>query len=165
MQESQSLGDHFLVKKIKAGRVAARPGEAGDKTKLDRVLSDAEHDRDRRGRGFGRRRSGVAARRSDNGHTTANQVSHHHRQAIVLAFQPVVLHLRVLAIDVATFAKALAECRHIGSKGNGRSAVDEPDHWRSRLLRPRRHGPNRRAPESRNELPSSCMTRKEHSEG
>ena len=28
---------HLLVKKVDAGRVAARPGEAGDETKLDRV--------------------------------------------------------------------------------------------------------------------------------
>jgi hypothetical protein len=46
-----------LGEKIGAGRVAARPGEAGDKAKLDRVLSDGEHDRDRRGRSFGRDRS------------------------------------------------------------------------------------------------------------
>ena len=43
MQEPQSLGHHFLGEKIDAGRVADRPGEARDKTKLDRVLTDAEH--------------------------------------------------------------------------------------------------------------------------
>ena len=59
MQESQPLGHHLLDEKIDAGRVAARPGEAGDKTKLDRVFADAEDDRDRRGRSFGRDRSGV----------------------------------------------------------------------------------------------------------
>jgi hypothetical protein len=44
-------------KKIDAGHVAAWPGEAGDKTKLDRVFGDAEDDRDRRRCGFGRKRS------------------------------------------------------------------------------------------------------------
>ena len=85
MQECQPLGGHFLDEKIDAGGVAARPGEAGYKTKLDRVLTDAEHDRDRGGRSFGRDRSGDAALRGDDGHTTADQVSHQRRQVIELA--------------------------------------------------------------------------------
>ena len=112
MQESQPLGHHLLDEKIDAGRVAARPREAGDKTKLDRVFADAEHDRDRRGRSFGRDRS-AAAGRGDHGHTTADQVSHQRRQAIVLALQPVVLDRHVLALDVAGFTKAFAERGHI----------------------------------------------------
>jgi hypothetical protein len=36
MQETQPLGDQLVDEKIDAGRVAARPREAGDKTKLDR---------------------------------------------------------------------------------------------------------------------------------
>jgi hypothetical protein len=53
MQECQPLGDHLPGEKIDAGRIAARPGKAGDETKLDRVLTDAEDDRDRRSRSFG----------------------------------------------------------------------------------------------------------------
>jgi hypothetical protein len=106
MQQSQPLGVHLLGEKIDAGRVAARPGEAGDKTKLDRVFSDAEDDRDSRGCSFGRKRDSVAPR-GDHGHTTADQVSHQRRQAIAL--QPVVLDRHVLALDVAGFAKPLAE--------------------------------------------------------
>jgi hypothetical protein len=36
------------------GHVTARPGKAGDQTKLDRLLRDAEDDRNRRGGSFGR---------------------------------------------------------------------------------------------------------------
>ena len=54
MQESQPLGSNLSGQKIDAGRVAARPGKAGDQTKLDRVLRDAEDDRNRRGGSFGR---------------------------------------------------------------------------------------------------------------
>ena len=43
-----------MDEKIDAGRIAARPGKAGDQTKLDRVFADAEDDRDRCGRSFGR---------------------------------------------------------------------------------------------------------------
>jgi hypothetical protein len=38
-----------------------------------------------------------------------NQVSHQRRQAIVLAFQPVILDRYVLAFDVAGFAEPFAE--------------------------------------------------------
>jgi hypothetical protein len=49
MQEPQPLGRHLVDEKIDAGRIAAGPGEARDKTILDRVTADAEDDRDRRG--------------------------------------------------------------------------------------------------------------------
>jgi hypothetical protein len=112
MQESQPLGHRFQEERIDAGRVAARPGEADDKTSLDRVFSDAEHDRDRRGRSLGRDRGARAGGRGDDGDTTADQVSHQRRQAIVLAVQPVVLDCHVLALDVAGFSKPLAERGH-----------------------------------------------------
>ena len=68
MQEPQPLGRHLLDEKIDASRIAFRPGEAGDKTKPDRVFGDTEDDRDRRCRSFGRERSYYAARRGDHGH-------------------------------------------------------------------------------------------------
>ena len=40
VQEPQPFGHHLVGEKIDAGRVAAWPGEAGDKTELDRVLRD-----------------------------------------------------------------------------------------------------------------------------
>ena len=112
MQECQPLFDHLLEEKIEACCVAAWPGEGGDKTKLDRVVGDAEHDRDGQGRSFGRNRgSGVPGRRN-HGHTTADQVSHQRRQAIILAVKPVVLDLYVLAFDVAGFTEPSAERGH-----------------------------------------------------
>jgi hypothetical protein len=109
MQEPQPLGHHLRVEKIDAGRVAARPGEAGDKTKLDRVFADAEDDRDRRCCSFGREHSGYAAKRSDHGNSSADQVGHQCRQAIVLTLQPVVFDRDVLAFDIAGFVEAFAE--------------------------------------------------------
>jgi hypothetical protein len=108
MQKPQPLGVHLPIEKIHAGRGAARPGQAGDKTSFDRVCTDAENNRDRRGRRFGRDRN-LVAERGDHGHTTADQVSHQRREAIVLALQPVVFDRDVLAFDVAGFAEALAE--------------------------------------------------------
>ena len=54
VQEPQSLCFYLADKKIDARRIAAGPSKIGDKTKPDRVFTDAENDRDRRGRGFGR---------------------------------------------------------------------------------------------------------------
>ena len=140
VQQPQPLGRNIRDEKIDAGRVAARPGKAGDKTQLDRVFADAEDDRDRRGRSFGRKRSRIAAGRGDNGDATADEVGHERRQAIVLALQPVVLHRHVLALDVAGFAEAFTERSGTAHGGLGRPGVDEADHRHRRLLRARGHG-------------------------
>jgi hypothetical protein len=86
------------------GRVAAGPGEARDKTKLDRspptpktigivavaALAASEGTS-----------PGVAITR----HLSANQIGQQRRQAIVLALQPVVLDRHVPAFDVAGFVE------------------------------------------------------------
>ena len=150
MQEPQPLGHNFLDEKIDAGRIAARPGKAGDQTQLDRVFADAEDDRDRRGRSFGRKRSRIGGR-GDHGHATADEVGHERRQAIVLALQPVVLDRHVLALDVAGFVEAFTERSGMAHGGLGRPAADEADDRHRRLLRARRERPAAAAP------PSSVM--------
>ena len=109
VQKCQPLRIQLSREKIDPRQVSARPGEAGDETELDRVFADAEDDRDRRGRSFGRKRSRVAGWRGDNGHATTHEFSHERRKAIELALQPVVLHRYVLALEVAGFVEALAE--------------------------------------------------------
>ena len=61
-QELQPLCHQLSREKIDTRHVAARPGEARDQTELDRVVGDAEDDRDRRGRRLGRERRRRAAR-------------------------------------------------------------------------------------------------------
>jgi hypothetical protein len=119
MQEPQPLGRHLLDEKVDAGRVAARPGEAGDQTKPNRVIADTKDDWDRSCCNFGRERSGRASRRGDYGHLSADQIGHQCRQAVVWALQPVVLDRHVLAVDVAGFVEAFAERRHITRVGIG----------------------------------------------
>jgi hypothetical protein len=60
--------------KIDPRQVSARPGEAGDKTELDRVFADAKDDRGRRGRSFGHLGSIVAGWRGNNGHAPTHEV-------------------------------------------------------------------------------------------
>ena len=149
-----------LDEEIDARRVATRPGETGDKTKLDRVIADAEDDRDRRCCSFGRAR-GHAAGRGDDGDLSANQIGHQCRQAIVLAFQPVVLDGHVLALDVASFVEAFAERGRKARGGIGRPVSDKPDYRQRRLLRARGERPRRRrTAEKGDELASShCFPR------
>ena len=62
VQQSQLLYRNLGEGKVDAGRVAARPGEADDETESDRIVGDAEHDRNRGSRRFRRQgRSGASA--------------------------------------------------------------------------------------------------------
>src|SRR6516225_4200078 len=151
MQEPQSFGHHFIGKEINASGVAARPGEVDDKTKLNRVFTDTEDDRDACCRSFGCKR-GCCANRGDHGHLSADQVGHQCRQAIVLGLQPVVLDRHVLAFDVAGFVEAFAKRGRIARVGLGRPVSDKPNHWHRRLLRARRKRPRSRSTEQRDEL-------------
>jgi hypothetical protein len=143
MQEAKPLGHNLSGEVIDAGRIAAWPGKACDQPQLDRVIADAEDDRDRRGRSFGCLGTNAESGRRDHGHTTADEVSHERRKAIELALQPVVLDRHVLALDVAGFVEAFAERSDIAYGVLGRPTIDEAD-YRRWLLRARRKGPRHR---------------------
>jgi hypothetical protein len=49
MQQVEPLCRQLTAEKVDPRQVAARPGEAGDKTERDRVLGGNKGDRDRRG--------------------------------------------------------------------------------------------------------------------
>ena len=72
-------------------------------------MREAEDDRNRRGGSFGREGTIAEAGCSDHGHTTADELSHERRQAVVLAVQPVVLDHHVLALDVAGFVEGFTK--------------------------------------------------------
>jgi hypothetical protein len=109
MQKAQPLGCNLDVENIDAGRVPARPGEAGNKTEFDRVFADAENNRDCRSGGFGRKRRRVAAGRGNHGNAAAGEISHERWQAIIFALQPMVFDRRVLAFDGSGLVEASAE--------------------------------------------------------
>ena len=149
MQESQPLGRQLLVENIDAGRVAAGPGQAGDKAKPDGVFGDTEDDRDGRGRSFGRERSRREHGRGNHGHLSADQIGYQRRYAIEVPLQPVVLNRHVLAFDVAGLVETFAERGRLTREDIGRPAVDKPDHRHRRLLRARCERPrSRRTAES-----------------
>jgi hypothetical protein len=61
MQEFQPLCAQFGIEKIDTRQIAARPGEAGDKTKPDRIFGDEEDDGNRRARRLAANAGGVPA--------------------------------------------------------------------------------------------------------
>ena len=100
-QEFQPLCRQLDREKIDPRQVAARPGEAGNKTKLDRVVADDEDDGDRRGCRLGRERRRGASGRGDHRNPSANQFGRQLRQSIVLTLSPAVFDRHVLALDIA----------------------------------------------------------------
>src|SRR5262245_46217544 len=89
---------------------------------------------------------------SDHRHLTAHQIGCEIGQSAVLVLCPAILNRHILALDVAGFTKALAEC---GQKAgiNRPRAVEESYHRHRRLLRARRRWPRRRrAADERYEL-------------
>src|SRR5262249_50544449 len=90
--------------------------------------------------------------RSDHHHLPAYQIGCEVGQYVVLVLRPAILDRHILALDVAGFAEALAECRQIASTIDRRRAAEKSDHRHRRLLRARRERPCGRAAEKRDEL-------------
>src|SRR5262245_28091187 len=151
MQQVEPLCRQLTAEKVDPRQVAARPGEAGDKTEPDWVLGGNKGDRDRRGCRLGSGRRGGRAR-GDYGDLSANQFGRQLRQSIVLVLGKTVDDCYVLALHVADVLEAQAECAQTVRHRVRRSGVKEPNHRHRRLLRIRRERPRRRAPEQRDEL-------------
>jgi len=109
-QESQPLCHHFSGEKIDPRRIAAWPGEAGDKTKFDRVFGDAERNRNGLGRSFGRECRSRAPGHRDHAHLTTDQIGGQLRHPIEVAFTPAIFERHVLALDVSGFRETPAKC-------------------------------------------------------
>ena len=107
---SSRFAANSRIEKIDTCQVAARPGEAGDETKPDRVFADGEDDGDRRGCRLGRQRRIGTSGRGDHGDLSANQFGRQRRQSIDLILGPAVFDRHVLALDIAGVFEALAEC-------------------------------------------------------
>src|SRR5215470_13283296 len=91
--------------------------------------------------------------RSDHRHLTAYQIGCEVGQSVVLVLRPAILDRHILALDVAGFTKALAECGQIACTSDRGRAAKESYHRHRRLLRARRERPRCcRAAEQRDEL-------------
>src|SRR5215831_11776520 len=98
--------------------------------------------------------------RSDHRHLTAYQIGCEVGQSVVLILRPAILDRHILALDVAAFMKALAECGQIACTISRRPrAAEEAYHRHCRLLRARRERACHRTAQQRDELaPSHSIT-------
>src|SRR5262249_4568908 len=136
-----------------ACEVAARTGEAGDKTKLDWVFGGDENDGNRPGCRLCRQRHSRTSERGDHCNLPANQVGRQRRQSIDLIFAPAVYDRDVLALDIPAILEATVKSAKTVRVRVRRLAVEKPDHRHRLLLRPRRERPRDRcAAEQRDEL-------------
>ena len=81
--------------------------------------------------------------RGDYRHLTAYQIGCEVGQSVVLVLRPAILDRHILALDVARFTKALAECGQIACTIDWRRAANESYHRHRWLLRARRERPRR----------------------
>src|SRR5262245_9910275 len=82
--------------------------------------------------------------RSDHRHLTAYQIGCEVGQSVGLVLRPAILDRHILALDVAAFMKALAECGQIACTIDRPRAAKESYNRHCWLLRPRRSRPRRR---------------------
>jgi len=134
VQQSHPLGLQQIGQDVDAGDVSARSVKTLDEIGLDRVAADDEHDRDRGGRGFGRKRRRFAATRHEYVHLSPDQIRRQFRKPIVLAFRIPILNCHILILDVPGFDQRLAECRYIGSALTRRSGLEKPNQPHRPLL-------------------------------
>jgi hypothetical protein len=79
--------------------------------------------------------------RSDHRHLTAYQIDCEVGQYVVLVLRPAILDRHILALNVAGFTKALAECGQIGCTIDRRRTAEQSYHRHRALLRARRERP------------------------
>ena len=125
MQEPQPLRYHLVSEKIHAGRIAAGPSEASDKTKPDRIFADTEDDRDRCCCSFGRERS-----RGCHSWRSRPLVDEPDRPPAPASDRigplPMVLDRHVLAFEVTGFLEAFPERAARGAEASADAARRNP---------------------------------------
>src|SRR4051812_7257184 len=134
VQEFQPLWHHLLGEEIDTCRIAARPSEAGDKSKPHRVFRHGEDYGNSRScclRCKGRRSVGCG----DHGDLSANQFGGKLGQPLELTLREAIIDRHVLALDKADIPEPLAKSSNAIRGRVGRSRVKQSDHWHRRLLR------------------------------
>ena len=136
---SSRFGTELTLKTADARDVAARPVEAGNETKFDRVAADVKTIGIVAVAALAASAAG-GADRDDHGHLAANQIGRQRRQPIVLTFRPAVFDRYIAALDIAGFIQALRYASSWLRFGWSRAA-EKPDHRHRRLLRACRERP------------------------
>jgi len=136
-KQIEPLGHQLDGEVAEAREVAARPGETGDETRLDRVVVASEDDRNRRSRIF-RRQCRRIAGGCDYGNPAADEIGGQCGQPIIATLRPAIFDRHILSLDVPGFTQPSAEADHRRRSRVGRTADEEADHRHHLLLRAQR---------------------------
>ena len=133
-QQLKPFGIQLAGEEADARKVAARPGEAGDQTLLDRVAAGDEDDWDCR-RCVLRRLCSKVGACHDQIDLAGNKVGGEGRDSIQATLRPAVFYRHVLSLGIAGFAQSVPECGHARCRLAGRRGAEVADHRRRLLLR------------------------------
>src|ERR1700675_1965120 len=101
-----------MIQSCHAGEIAFRPAHVGDNSKLNRVASYTEYDRNCRSCSLCCKCCRSAAGRGNHSHPTTNQICGQCWQSIIVTLCPAVFDCHVSAVDVPHFAQARMERTH-----------------------------------------------------
>src|SRR5271168_1420255 len=105
MQELEPPWCNLLGHEGNASDVAARPGKAGDKTKLDRVLADGKDNWNGCGRVLCCQHRRWASDCKNHVYPTTNQFGRQRRKPVIVTFRRAIFDRHGAAIDVTGFFK------------------------------------------------------------
>ena len=109
VQHLQPLRPYLTFRLVTPVRLPPGRFQAGDKSNLNRVDRYAEDDGIAAVAAFAASAEGVPPAATITADLTVSQLSRESWQSIILAFRPTILHLDVLALDIACFFQPLAE--------------------------------------------------------
>ena len=139
-QQPQSFRRQLGSQKHHTGHIAAGPIETGNETGRDRIDSGCESDWYRGRCRLGSHR-GKLANRNDRRNLTANQISRHRGQSVVLVGCPAIFDGDVLPFDKAGLLQAQKESGDQAFGRLSRRSAEISDDRHCRLLRARGHRP------------------------
>src|SRR5438105_4704167 len=152
MEYFKTFRDQSSTEIRNTGDVFAGPRQTRNQPNFDGVGSSRKDDWNCRGNSFGREGRWCASLCNDYGDGTPNQFKGKGRQAIVVIVRPAVLDSYVSAFEVTGISKASMKCRdNVSGRFEG-CAAEIPDDPNCGPLRPRHHGPRRRARETSDKI-------------
>jgi hypothetical protein len=141
MQEFEPLRRDLHVQARHACEVPSRALQRLDQSDSQWIRTHFEYDWYCRAHRFCRQRRGSASGRNNHGHRMPQQIRRQCRQLTVLTFGPAKFDRDVASLDVAAFAKALAEGSYAACERSGRLGTKISDQGHP-LLRARGERPS-----------------------
>ena len=109
MQQLQTLAAERAGVRCHSGGITLRTVEAGDETRLDRIVDGREHDGDRCRRTLRDENCSLAARRENDIDFAADQINRHAGKALGVQVRKAIFDRYILTLDEACCGKTIVE--------------------------------------------------------